>query len=69
MRAKERWITIWEIISIIELPDFVEEQDDNTFCFKKLWNHCLTLVYARDDDWNWVVITVFKTSKLKKYIS
>lgn len=68
MRAKERWISIWEIISIIETPDIVDEQAENIFCFKKLWNQYLTLVYARDEKNNRVVITVFKTSKLKKYI-
>jgi len=67
MRAKERWITIWEILSIIESPDSIEEQPENVFCFKKLWNKYLTIVYARDEEWNRVVITVFKTSKLKKY--
>ncbi len=68
MRAKDKWITIWEIISIIESPDSSEEQSENVFCFKKLWSKYLTIVYARDEEWNRVVITVFKTSKLKKYI-
>ena len=68
MRAKERWIGIKDIISIIESPDIVEKQPENIFCFKKLWNQYLTLVYARDEEDNRVVITVFKTSKLKKYM-
>jgi len=67
MRAKERWITIWEIISIIESPESTIEQSENVFCFKKLWNQYLTIVYARDEEDNRVVITVFKTSKIKKY--
>ncbi len=68
MRAQERWITIQEIFSIIESPDIIEEQSENIICFKKKWNKYLTLVYAKDSEWNWVIITVLKTSKIRKYI-
>ena len=68
MRAQERWITINEIFSTIESPDKIEEQEENIICFKKFWNQYLTLVYAKDSEWSWIVITVLKTSKLRKYL-
>ena len=67
LRASQRWISFEEIIDTIENPDEIRQQDDEVFCFKKLWNENILLVYAKDDTWNWVIITVLRTSKVKKY--
>lgn len=67
-QERERWITIQEIFSTIESPDIVQEQSENIICFKKKWKQYLTLIYAKDSEWNRVVITVLKTSKINKYL-
>lgn len=67
MRAQERGISFEEILETIESPDTVQEQDDHVLCFKKRKSAFLLLVYAKDAEGNFVVITVLRTSKLKKY--
>lgn len=67
MRAQERGISFQEILETIETPDAVEQQDEYVLCFKKRKSDFLLLVYARDVEGNLLIITVLKTSKLKKY--
>lgn len=67
MRAQERGISFEEILETIETPDAIQEQADHVLCFKKRKSDFLLLVYARDAEGNLVIITVLKTSKLKKY--
>ncbi len=67
MRAEQRGISFQEIIDTIKNPDTIQKQDENVFCFKKKWKEQLLLVYARDETWNWIIITVIKTSKITKY--
>lgn len=69
MRATERWISFEEILSTIENPDIVDEQKDQTFCFKNNKKYFVLLVYAKDEEWNRVVITVRKTTNFKKYFN
>ena len=67
IRATERWISFADIIDAIQNPDEIQQQDDEIFCFKKIWDKNILIVYAKDDNGDWVIITVLRTSKLKKY--
>ena len=67
LRAAERGITFEEIVSAILDPDDSQIQDNGIFCFKKSWKENILLVYSKDEKWDWVVITVLRTSKIKKY--
>ena len=37
IRAAERWISFADIIDAIQNPDEIQQQDDEIFCFKKMW--------------------------------
>ena len=67
MRAAERWITFEEIINTIENPDNIQKQPNQVFCFKRIGDKNILLVYAKDANDDWVVITVIRTSKMNKY--
>lgn len=67
MRAMQRKITFEEIIECITNPDSSTEKKDSIVCYKKLgWNSVL-LVYTKDEKDNIIVVTVIKTSQIKKY--
>ena len=68
IRANERGITFEEISETILHPDHVTQQDKEIFIFKKLKNQYLYLVYSKDENGDWVIITVLKTSKIEKYL-
>ena len=65
IRANERGITFEEISETILHPDYVTQQDKEIFIFKKLKNQYLYLVYSKDENGDWVIITVLKTSKIE----
>lgn len=67
-RAIQRGISFAEIVDTILAPDNIEEQDDTISCYKKLWQEHLLLIYAKDSQWNKIVITALKTSKIGKYL-
>jgi hypothetical protein len=68
IRANERGISFEEISETILYPDYVTQQDKEIFIFKKLKNQYLYLVYSKDENGDWVIITVLKTSKIEKYL-
>lgn len=61
-------ISFEEISETILHPDYVTQQDKEIFIFKKLKNQYLYLVYSKDENGDWVIITVLKTSKIEKYL-
>ena len=67
IRANERNITFEEISETILHPDKITQQDTEIIVFKKLQKQYLYLVYSKDENGDWVVITVFRTSKIEKY--
>lgn len=68
LRAKERDISFLEIVDAMLNPDVVDEQGNNISCFKKKKEEKLLLVYTKDEEWNRIVVTVIKTSKIDKYL-
>ena len=67
IRATERSISFEEIVDCVLHSDASIDQWNSLFCYKKLWKKQVLLVYTRHSDWNTIVITVLKTSQIKKY--
>jgi len=68
MRAAQREIVFEEIIECISSPDKITEDDNNVSCYKKIWWKNLILVYVKNENDDLIVITVLKTSQIKKYL-
>lgn len=67
MRASQRNIMFEEIIDCVSSPDKITNDDNNISCYKKIWWEYLILVYAKNSEDDLVIITVLKTSQIRKY--
>jgi hypothetical protein len=67
LRAIQRNIWFEEIVDCVMQPDHTHDQWDSLICYKKLWSTYVLLVYTKHQNGNIVVITVLKTSQIKKY--
>jgi hypothetical protein len=56
-----------EIIQCIEKPDKLDELEDLYRCIKRLNDKVLVTVYRKSED-KIIIITAFKTSKIRKYL-
>lgn len=70
MRAQSRGVSFQEIVDCISSPDGISQQEDGKICYKKLQNQnrYLLLCYTVDESGTIVVVTVIKTSKVRKYL-
>ena len=68
-RCKERNIHLEDIKETIFSPDNIEyNRKDYTYCYKKKKDKYIFVVYGKNQWWDLFIITVYKTSKLKKYL-
>ncbi len=67
LRAIQRNISFEEIMDCVLHSDNLVDEGNALVCYKKLWKQYVLLVYTREDDGNILVITVLKTSQIKKY--
>ncbi len=63
----QRNISFEEIVDCVLHADHLVDEGNDLVCYKKLWTEYVLLVYTRQKDGNILVITVLKTSQIKKY--
>jgi hypothetical protein len=66
-RLRQRGITREQVEECLQEPDKLEEMEDLYRCIKRLNNRVLVAIYKEFRD-RIMVITVFKSSKIKKYL-
>lgn len=64
---KKRGISKSEVLSCIRSPDKIERLNDLIRSIKKI-NEKVLVVIHRVEDKNFIIITVYKSSKISKYL-
>ncbi len=67
-RMRKRGITKSEVYSCIKNPDKIEALNDTVRAVKRIDNKVLVVIY-RHEGGSVLVITAYKSSKVKKYLS
>ncbi len=66
-RLRQRGITREQVEQCIREPDKIEKLEGLHRCIKRLNNKVLVAIYKESRD-RIIIITAFKTSKIKKYL-
>lgn len=69
IRSSQRGVSLEEIIDALQFPDQTTTQHDHIVVYKKKSEGYVIVVFAKNEENVFVVISVYKTSKINKYLS